>query len=203
MTFEKLQEANSFIGTTNIKGKEYAQVNQRIKAFRFVYPNGQILTELLSDDGTRCTFKATIMDDSGRVLGTGHAFECRDDRRSMVNSTSYVENCETSAVGRALGMCGFGIDVSIASAEEVTNAINQQEAMAKADVPKGKQDDDLIDQARINVLINLLAQTNIKQDVFLSMNGLKRFEDMTQKQFDFASEGLRERIKRKAKEKKQ
>lgn len=75
--------------------------------------------------------------------------------------------------------------------------------MAKADMPKGKQDDDLIDQARINVLINLLAQTNIKQDVFLSMNGLKRFEDMTQKQFDFASEGLRERIKRKAKEKKQ
>lgn len=68
---------------------------------------------------------------------------------------------------------------------------------------KGKQDDDLIDQARINVLINLLAQSGIKQEVFLSMNGLKRFEDMTMKQFDFTSEGLRERIKRKAKEKKQ
>lgn len=67
---------------------------------------------------------------------------------------------------------------------------------------KGKQDEDLIDQARVNVLINLLAQTGIDQKVFLSMNGLKKFEDMTMKQFDFASEGLRERIRRKAKEKK-
>lgn len=68
---------------------------------------------------------------------------------------------------------------------------------------KGKGDEDLIDEARVNVIINLLAQTGIKQDVFLSMNGLKKLEDMTMKQFDFASEGLRERIRRKAKEKKQ
>ena len=42
------------------------------------------------------------------------------------NKTSYIENCETSAVGRALGMCGFGIDTSIASAEEVQNAMANQ-----------------------------------------------------------------------------
>jgi hypothetical protein len=58
------------------------------------------------------------------VLGTGTAYE--KESSSFINKTSYIENCETSAVGRALGMCGFGIDVSVASAEEVQNAINNQ-----------------------------------------------------------------------------
>jgi galactitol-specific phosphotransferase system IIB component len=68
-------------------------------------------------------FKATIYDGE-RILGTGHAFE--EQTSTFINKTSYIENCETSAVGRALGMCGFGIDTSVASAEEVENAINNQ-----------------------------------------------------------------------------
>ena len=50
MTFEELQKANQSIATTNIKGKEYAEVNQRIKAFRMVYPDGCIHTELVSNE---------------------------------------------------------------------------------------------------------------------------------------------------------
>jgi hypothetical protein len=59
-------------------------------------------------------------------LATGYAQE--KESSSFINKTSYIENCETSAVGRALGFCGFGIDVSVASYEEVANAINNQTA---------------------------------------------------------------------------
>ena len=128
ITFEQIQKANESIRTTDIKGKEYAEVNQRIKAFRQVYPTGAIITEMLSNEGGVCVFKATCgyNDENGlTILGTGTAFE--KESSSYINKTSYIENCETSAVGRALGMCGFGIDTSVASAEEVQNAINNQD----------------------------------------------------------------------------
>ena len=57
-------------------------------------------------------------------MGTGTAYE--KEGSTFINKTSYIENAETSAVGRALGFCGFGIDTSVASYEEVTNAINNQ-----------------------------------------------------------------------------
>lgn len=117
--------ANETIKTTDIKGKDYAEVNQRIKAFRMVYPQGSIITEILTLKDGIVVMKATITDNENNIIGTGTAYEKEDS--SFINKTSYIENCETSAVGRALGMCGFGIDVSVASAEEVANAINNQE----------------------------------------------------------------------------
>jgi uncharacterized lipoprotein NlpE involved in copper resistance len=68
------------------------------------------------------------------LLGTGHAYE--KESSSFINKTSYIENCETSAVGRALGMAGFGIDTSVCSAEELTNAINNQEDPKRWEVKK-------------------------------------------------------------------
>ena len=62
------------------------------------------------------------------MLATGYAFERQD--ASNINKTSFIENCETSAVGRALGFIGLGSEKSIASAEEVDNAIKTQEAIA-------------------------------------------------------------------------
>ena len=125
MKYLDLAIANETIKTIDIKGKEYSEVNQRIKAFRMLYPNGTIQTQMLSNENGVCIFRANIIDDKGTLLGTGTAYEKEDS--SFINKTSYIENCETSAVGRALGMCGFGIDVSVASAEEVQNAINNQE----------------------------------------------------------------------------
>lgn len=124
LTAEQLRKANENIRTTDVKGKAYAEVNQRIKAFRAVCPNGSIITEIVKDEGGVCLMKATVSDESGNVLGVGHAYE--KENSSYINKTSYVENCETSAVGRALGMCGIGIDTSVASAEEVQNAMAQQ-----------------------------------------------------------------------------
>ena len=126
VTYELIRAANESIKTTDIKGKAYADVAQRIKAFRMVYPDGCIRTEMVSDKDGVCIFRAEVSDRVGYLLGTGTAFERQG--ASYINKTSYIENCETSAVGRALGMAGFGIDVSVASADEVANAIAQQES---------------------------------------------------------------------------
>ncbi|MBQ5834031.1 MAG: hypothetical protein IIW36_04375 [Clostridia bacterium] len=124
MTFDELQKANGLIKTTPIQGKEYAQVPERVKAFRSIFPEGMILTEIVSCENGVVLMKATVYNDDGKVLATGHAYE--KEGSSFINKSSYIENCETSAVGRALGNAGFGIDVSIASAEEVQNAILNQ-----------------------------------------------------------------------------
>lgn len=125
ITFSDIQRANETIKTTDIKGKDYAEVNQRIKAFRMVYPTGPIETEMISNEDGICIFKATVRNEEGDLLATGTAYE--RENSTFINKTSYIENCETSAVGRALGMCGFGIDTSVASAEEIQNAIANQE----------------------------------------------------------------------------
>jgi hypothetical protein len=110
--------------TVNIKGKEYVEVNERVKHFVANYKGWSIETELLSNEGGVCVFKAIVKDDTGVIKATGHAYEREDS--TYINKTSYIENCETSAVGRALGFLGIGIDTSIASSDEVTNAINNQ-----------------------------------------------------------------------------
>lgn len=125
ITFEDIKKANESIVTLDVKGKEYAQVNERIKAFRMVYPMGAILTEMISNDNGVCIFRAKIIDEQGNLVATGTAYE--KENSTFINKTSYIENCETSAVGRALGMAGFGIDTSVCSAEEVQNAIKNQE----------------------------------------------------------------------------
>ena len=160
ISYEQIEKANATIKTTDIKGKEYAEVNQRIKAFRMVYPQGSILTEMMSNENGVCVFKATVgfYDDDGdfRMIGTGTAYE--KESSSFINKTSYIENCETSAVGRALGMCGFGIDVSVASYEEVQNAINNQtEPKATA-----KQVSMLEDLYSDNEMDAMLKKANVK-----------------------------------------
>ena len=127
MDWQSLVKANAAIRTTNIKGKEYAEVNQRVKAFRTLYPEGFITTEILCREGGLCIIKATVgyyADGKSVILATGTAYE--KEGSSQINRTSYIENCETSAVGRALGIAGFGIDTSIASADDMNNALLQQ-----------------------------------------------------------------------------
>lgn len=126
--FEDIKTANESIMTTDIKGKSYAEVNQRIKVFRMLYPNGFIHTGLQSNQDGVCIMRAEVgyfnEDGTKTILGTGTAYE--KENSTFINKTSYIENCETSAVGRALAMCGIGIDTSIASKEEVENAIENQ-----------------------------------------------------------------------------
>lgn len=137
VTFEDIQKANKQIKTMKIARidkktgktvtKEYAEVAQRLKAYRTVYPTGSIITEMISNENGICVFKAKVYDEDNNILATGTASE--NQKASFINQTSYIENCETSAVGRALGIAGFGIDTSISSAEEVQTAIaNENES---------------------------------------------------------------------------
>lgn len=129
--YNKISEANKGITFTNVKGKNYAEVAQRVQAFRKICPEGFILTDLVSLEPSVVYMRAEVgyYEKDGRkvTLATGNAFEMRD--ASNVNKTSYIENCETSAIGRALGFLGLGSEKSIASAEEVQNAIDTQEAI--------------------------------------------------------------------------
>ena len=140
--------SNAKIKTTNIKGKQYAEVHERIKHFRGEpnYASLGISTEVLEwdKDKEEIVIRATIYDtnsDNGRILASGIAHERRDDKNSFVNKTSYVENAETSAIGRALACMGIGIEDAYASAFEVANAIAQQDGKKKdhlkvVDTPK-------------------------------------------------------------------
>lgn len=112
--------------TVNIKGKDYVEVNERLKYFRNEkkYEGYSLESEVISLENGVITIKAIIKDGNGVVKATGLAQE--KESSSFINKTSFVENCETSAWGRALGNLGIGIDTSVASAEEVQNAIKNQ-----------------------------------------------------------------------------
>jgi hypothetical protein len=113
--------------TINIKGKEYIPVNERLLHFRSNedYKMWQIHEEVVSVNDNEGIFKVTICDNNGVVIASAHSQEYRDS--SYINKTSFLENGFTSALGRALGYLGIGIDVSIASANEVGNAVSNQD----------------------------------------------------------------------------
>ena len=110
-------------------GKEYAEVHTRVNYFRSQekYKNWSEDCNIIqcADDMSWVLMKATISYPDGRVASVGHAFEKQD--ASRINQRNHVENCETSAVGRALGLLGIGSDGSIATYEAVANAIENQE----------------------------------------------------------------------------
>jgi len=128
--------------TTNIKGKQYVEVNERVKAFRALpeFKSMSLETEIYAVDSESVIIRAVVRDEAGRIVSTGFAHE--EKSSSNINRTSYIENCETSAVGRALGMLGIGIDTSIATADEVETAIAKQEApqqVAEASTPEKEE----------------------------------------------------------------
>lgn len=132
---KRLAAVNQGIRFTDIKGKPYAEVNQRILAFWALFPNGRIVTRKVFDDGNRADFECEVYRDASDELFAvnGHSFE---ERNSNINKTSYIENAETSAIGRALGMLGIGATTAIASADEVLNAIALQESTKDNATPR-------------------------------------------------------------------
>ena len=110
--------------TISIHGKDYATVALRLAvARRNLGAKLKIETEIVSIDKDTVVCKAAVSI-GDKVVATGLAEEKRT--ASRINQTSALENCETSAVGRALAFCGI-INDGIASAEEVAAAIEQQD----------------------------------------------------------------------------
>ena len=109
--WNNIHEANSLINTIELKGKQYAEVKERVIAFRRVHPLGQIITEL-SFTENYVNSEAMIFDENDKLLAKGHA-------REYLKNDFAIERAETSSIGRALGFCGYGIATSIASAEDM------------------------------------------------------------------------------------
>lgn len=176
MNAEGLQKANEQLKTIDVKGKNYVQVNERVKAFRMICPNGCISSEIVSLEDGVVTMKATVTDEDGKILGTGFAQE--KETSSFINKTSFIENCETSAVGRALGFAGIGIDGSMASADEVANAMLNQ---TKNDYINKKEQTilrNMIEKRGLNV-DNVLNGTPIeKVTVEMYMDATKRLSKL-------------------------
>jgi|19_taG_2_1085344.scaffolds.fasta_scaffold43813_2 deoxycytidylate deaminase len=113
----------------NIHGKDYKTVAERVADFRdkdSASSDYSIITEIIRSDDI-VQMKASILSEEGRVIATGFAEEVRGS--TNINKTSALENCETSAIGRALSSFGLG-GTEYASANEVMNAIAQQVEMA-------------------------------------------------------------------------
>ena len=194
ITAETIKNVNERVKKIEVKGKNYTCVAARISAFRELCPVGAISTEILSLADGVATMKTTITDENGKVLATGMAQE--KETSSYINKTSYIENCETSAVGRALGMLGIGSDEQMASAEEVANVINNQgkeqdknkaeqakkEAQEKREA-EAKKELEFIDGAKaINVKKTLFA-CKVEEGKLLEHYHIPDVEHMTNAQF--------------------
>lgn len=137
-----MSQLEKIMKTVDIKGKDYVTVNERLKYLREHFTAYKLISEIVyhkdaefitwTDKGeeksawksAEICFKASLLNENNEVVATGFAMEKADS--SYINKTSYIENCETSAWGRALANFAIGVDNSVASADEVANAIKNQ-----------------------------------------------------------------------------
>lgn len=159
MTFDDIQNANAAIKTVNISGKQYAEVKERIMAFRRLCPDGYIRTKVELIDEDTCMATAEV-GEGDRIFGTGTAMEVRTSSR--INQVSFIENAETSAVGRALGMLGLGITGGVASAEEMHKVERATERQVAAILKIYQSDDaglmDLMDALKVSDIENITVE---------------------------------------------
>jgi hypothetical protein len=166
--------------TINIKEKPYVEVNERIKHFRSSpqYKGWSLSTKIIFQSETEVWMKATVCDDKGKKVATGHAYE--DKRNGFINKTSHVENCETSAWGRALANLGIGIDSQVASYEEVANARLNQPNKDKNTPPPRKVIHLMVEDANwANVLGYIGQQKKNGKDIETIIQALKEGYNIT------------------------
>lgn len=120
VSYEQIKKANEEISKMQVGNGQYAKVSERVNAFRKVYPTGSIETEIEAITDTEVRIVAKVYDEDEKLISTARATEEKKAKGKMtINLTDMIENCETSAVGRALGFAGFGIDKEIASGEDI------------------------------------------------------------------------------------
>jgi hypothetical protein len=129
-SIEAIDSPKKKLPTVQIQGKDYTLVKDRILYFNETFPNGMIITEILSDlHEDRFLIRATVYPDgfvqSRRFVGHSQAIV----GDGYINKTSALENAETSAVGRALAMMGIGVIESIASGDEIHKAKSQEQVI--------------------------------------------------------------------------
>jgi hypothetical protein len=154
--------------TVDIKGKPYIEVNERLKYFRTNYEGYRLNSEIVSCANGVVVMVARVIDPEGNTVATGHAYE--KEGSTFINKTSYIENCETSAWGRALACFGIGIDAAVASADEVVNAI-------------ANQDEPVIDDKQLSQIKDYTDGMELDMDKFLKYAEADSLETIPAKNF--------------------
>ena len=135
-TMDTIADLHKSHGVKQKGGKLYTQVVHRMEAFRRIHGTDFGLdTEILVNDGKKVVVKAIITDKDNRKVGAGMAEEIRG--QGMVNTTSALENAETSAIGRALASLGLA-GGEYASANEIDAVVRKTEAMKEEPKPVEK-----------------------------------------------------------------
>ena len=116
----------------------YAPVSDRIAAYWTDNPDGRITTRLVVDDGVRVLFHAEVYRkaDDFYPMAEGYAEEIRGS--SNVNKTSAIENCETSAIGRALANWRYQASAQRPSREEMSKVEHFEQAFGSTAKPTSK-----------------------------------------------------------------
>jgi len=135
------------IRTTKIGQKDYVDVSERVIAFWELHPKWSLRSGIhhFNEDTGTVLIHAWVTDETGKIRSDGHAYEFQADKKSRVNMTSFVENCETSALGRALGIKGLGTEYGIASANEVRNAKDKEAEMKALQLKNYQEKADEVD----------------------------------------------------------
>lgn len=164
MTYSDLQKVNQSLNMTLIKSKkgspkDFAKCDEKIKAFKMLYPNGGINTTILSIKDGVCVAHAEITDEHGHIIGAGTASKLQ----TSDNSDGYIESAETAAVGRALRFVGIGIETISKSETVITVDVELELAKCRQKIMmyaiKHKFDEDKIkaicDRYKVSDLMDL------------------------------------------------
>ena len=162
----------------DIKWKKYVLVSDRVLYFNENYPNGCIQT-VRETVGDKEIIKAVVCPDCDKLNRVFTWYSQATWGDGFINKTSALENAETSAVGRALGFAGFGIDTSIASAEEVQNAIIKQDSK-NGTTPYNFQEELMIQESQKQQIRTEIDEATIKN--YLKEKGKSKLSELTFKE---------------------
>lgn len=190
-TDNPLADAIAYLATMpkiDIRGKQYSNVASRVEVFRRYFPTYSLVTELLPADEPMVRVRATIA--NGAVCATGMAEENRNS--GAINKTSALENCETSAIGRALA--AFGLHGGeYATADEVVHAIQQQGAATQQKAnPSG---DGYVTTEQALAVEKLAKEVGADKDKFLAYMQVPEFIYIASKDYGRAMASLEKKRK--------
>lgn len=148
---------------------DYQTVDDRLHEFWSRFPDGRVLTQLVSQENDRWVVKALVYTDSGDEVARATGFAEEKIGSSPVNKTSALENAETSAIGRALanmGMSPKGQRPSREELEKVERADEPRAVEAPAPSPGDALDVVKLAESRYAELVKIAKDTGISQAVF-------------------------------------
>lgn len=156
--------------------EDYQKVAGRQQIFKKKFSTHKITTHLLDtciiDGKHQVIIKCEILNGSGKVCATGIALE--REGTSKINKTNWLENCETSAIGRAFRALGIGDNDNYASKEEVDKAKDKLgEVERKENISRGKA---LTSKAKKNaksIDLSFITDDRSKQGLVAMNNGFK------------------------------